>query len=212
MTRAPGFFVVLEGIDGAGTTTQSSRLAARFASHGAAVVQTAQPSKGPVGVRIREFLRAGAQGDALDPGAMALLFAADRLDHLARQVEPALASGGVVVCDRYVLSSLAYQGVFVDVEWVAAINSRARAADLTLFVDVDVPTAAARRQARGGPADQYDEDSVQSRVRANYRAFASRPQLGRVVTVDGRGSMSQVEDALWAAVATAWDAPPNKVG
>lgn len=207
-----GFFLVLEGIDGAGTTTQATRLTRRFEAAGARVLQTAQPSTGPVGVRIREFLRQGAQGDPLDPGAMALLFAADRLDHLARAVEPALKEGRVVVCDRYVLSSLAYQGAFVDVDWVAAINGRARAAHLTLFVDVDVETAHARRVARGGPADQYDDNSVQARVRQNYRKHANHPALGPVLTVDGRGPMDTVEAALWAAVEPAWRASGGPAG
>ncbi|MBI5497585.1 MAG: dTMP kinase [Deltaproteobacteria bacterium] len=201
-----GFFLVLEGIDGSGTTTQAARLAARFTAAGARVVQTCEPSRGPIGTHVRQLLRDGATGTPTDPGALALLFAADRLDHLAREVEPALAAGAVVICDRYVLSSLAYQGAFLDVDFVERINARARRADLTVFVDVDVPTAAARRAARGLPADQYEVDELQARVRRNYAAFAARPALGDVRTVDGNGGMDDVERTIWTAVETVWRA------
>jgi len=205
-----GLFLVLEGIDGSGTTTQAHRLVEKFTAQGAVARMTFEPSKGAIGTMTRGYLRSGAGGDALDPAALALLFAADRLEHLQRDVLPSLARGEVIICDRYLLSSLAYQGSFLDVEWVAALNARAPAPDITLFVDVDVEVAAGRRAQRGGVADQYEVDEVQRKVAANYRTFSGRPGLGRVVRVDGNGPMDAVTDVLWQHALTAWQALPRR--
>ena len=126
-----GRFVVIEGIDGAGTTTQTSRLAVRLRSHGRAVRTTREPSDGPVGVLIRQVL----SGRIVAPGGrapgwstMALLFAADRMDHVETEIEPFVASGGVIISDRYDASSLAYQSVMSGrggeeaVEWIRSLN------------------------------------------------------------------------------------------
>lgn len=197
-------FLVLEGIDGAGTTTQGHRLCERLRAHGEKPLFTCEPSAGPIGKRIRRFLKAGAAGRPLDPSALALMFAADRMHHVQSVVAPALARGRVVVCDRYVLSSLAYQGAFLDPAWVADINGRAPRPDLTLFVDVPVREAARRRARRGGHADQYEVDSVQRAVARRYRSFSNRVDLlGPVVRVSGSGSEEQVEGRLWRAITRA---------
>src|SRR5262249_6124956 len=102
-----GRFIVLEGIDGAGTTTQRERLAAWLRSLGRSVHPTAEPPSGPSRSLIRTVLNPAS--GPFDKHAMALLFAADRRDHLHREVEPQLAAGAIVLSDRYLLSSLAYQ-------------------------------------------------------------------------------------------------------
>src|SRR5688572_4731702 len=101
MTR--GRFIALEGLDGSGTTTQAARLADALGARGRTVVRTQEPSHGPIGRLVREALR--SLDAPLDPDALALLFAADRRDHVASEIEPALARGHDVVCDRYVMSS-----------------------------------------------------------------------------------------------------------
>src|SRR5450755_2888527 len=111
---AKGRLVVLEGIDGAGTTTQAARLAARIKQAGTKARTTKEPSDGPVGTLIRHVLTGrivGAKGLAPGWATMALLFAADRMDHVETEIEPFLAEGGVIVSDRYDASSLAYQSV-----------------------------------------------------------------------------------------------------
>ena len=107
---------------------------------------------------------------------MALLFAADRRDHLRREIEPALAAGTDVVCDRYLLSSLAYQAEEAERDWVGELARDLRAPDLTLLLDLPVAVAAARRRAAGRTEERYDADAVQERVAAALpRAGRRRP-------------------------------------
>ncbi|MGZ6028562.1 MAG: dTMP kinase [Myxococcaceae bacterium] len=139
MSAGRGRVIVLEGIDGSGTTTQTARLVASLRAAGHVVLGTREPSEGPMGLLLRQALTRRLVG--ISDRVLALLFAADRLDHLASLVEPALAEGKVVVSDRYVLSSLAYQGMRLPLAWVEALNAAARPADLTLYLDVENVTA-----------------------------------------------------------------------
>jgi dTMP kinase len=195
-----GLLIALEGIDGSGTTTQAERLVAWMRSAGHAVHATREPSTGPVGVELRAIL--GGAHAPMDRGAVALLFAADRLDHLAREIEPALAAGAHVVTDRYVMSSLAYQSVDLDRDLVASWNARARPADLTLLLDVPATTGAARRRARGGSDEIFDGLAFQEAVVANYRSEVARLRAagGRVVVIDGTASVDEVAAAVRAEV------------
>src|SRR6267142_4322542 len=152
---APGRFIVFEGLDGAGTTTQARLLAERLQKQGRSVYLAHQPSEGPVGLLIRQVLAGRAatpQSDGklgmVDERVMALLFAADRLDHLGSQIEPRLARGEDVILDRYTLSSLAYQGVTVLHDFIQAANRYARKADLTLFLYVPAAVALERVRSR----------------------------------------------------------------
>lgn len=188
---------MLEGIDGSGTTTQLARLTAHLAALGRRVHATREPSDGPVGRLLREILLGGhrsADGTEVDGHAMALLFAADRRDHLRREIEPALAAGIDVVSDRYLLSSLAYQAEEAERDWVAGLARAVRPPDLTLLLDVPVSVAAARRRAAGRSTERYDEDGFQARVAANYRRLASADP--GVVVLDGSGSVDEVADAI----------------
>lgn len=190
-------FIVLEGIDGSGTTTQLDRLAERLRAAGRRVVATREPSPGPIGLLLREILRgthANPDGTGLDGRAMALLFAADRRDHLTREIEPALASGADVISDRYLLSSLAYQAVEADRAWVEQLASGVREPDLTLLLDVDIAVAAQRRTKAGRPVERYDADGTLARVAENYRRLAAgRPNI---VRIDGTPSPADVEQAI----------------
>ena len=196
MTGRPRF-IVLEGIDGSGTTTQLTRLTAYLGGLGRRVHATREPSDGPVGRLVREILLGGHRGPdgaEVDGRAMALLFAADRRDHLRREIEPALASGIDVVTDRYLLSSLAYQAEEAERDWVAGLARAVRPPDLTLLLDVPVSVAAARRRAAGRSTERYDEDGFQARVAANYRRLASGDP--GVVVLDGSGTVDAVADAI----------------
>jgi dTMP kinase len=191
--------IVLEGLDGAGTTTQVARLAATLAARGRPVHATREPSDGPIGRLLRAFL-AGAHG-ALDPTTMALLFAADRADHLAREVEPALAGGAVVISDRWYHSSLAYQGVGEGRDWVRLLNARARRPDLTLLLEIPPELGAARRAAAGRAEDLYEPIAMQRRVAEGYREVV-RELAGseRIVVLDGARDVEAVAADIAAAV------------
>ena len=195
-----GRFVVLEGLDGAGTTTQAARLSRALRRGGHAVVLTREPSSGRVGHLLRQALRR-RPGKGLSDAALALLFAADRLDHLASTVEPALATGAVVVSDRYVLSSFAYQGRVLNREWLEALNARAPAADLTLFLAVRPRVAAARRRRRGGRAERFDDARTQAAVARAYEAvLRHHARRHHVHWLDGELPVDAVASQVLAAV------------
>ncbi len=195
-----GRFIVLEGLDGAGTTTQADRLAAALRADGHKVRVTRQPSDGPVGSLLRLALtgRVGLPNGAgpLSEDALALLFAADRLDHVNAVVDPAVARGEIVLCDRYVLSSLAYQGSALPMAWVETVNARARRPDLTLFLEVPVKVAADRRKARGADAELFEADARQAKIARQYTA-AIRRRSGkeRIVRLDGSKPVEAVTQA-----------------
>ncbi len=170
-----GFFLVFEGIDGAGTTSQQRWLCEQLIARGRAVHKTAEPTGNPVGRLIREVLR--GEHAPFSAHALALLFAADRADHLAREIEPALAAGKVVVCDRYVLSSLAYQTMAgVPTDLVAHANAPFRTPDLTIYFDLPVEVAAKRRAQRGQAQEIFEVDDFQRGVAERYLSHARRWQ------------------------------------
>lgn len=191
--------IVIEGIDGAGTTTQARRLVDALRGDGVDAVLTREPSDGPIGVLLRRML-AGDHAP-VDATTMALLFAADRADHIHREVDPAIARGAVVVSDRWYHSSLAYQGADEDRAWIRVLNERARRPDLTVLLRVDPDVAAARRAAdatRGGD-EIYDRLETQRRVAAGYEAVvAALRDSERIEVVDGERPPDQVAAQLLA--------------
>ncbi len=194
-------FIVLEGIDGAGTTTQTERLVAHLRGRGRRAEATREPSAGPVGRLLREILlgqHRSIDGSPVVGDAMALLFAADRRDHLQREIEPLLVAGTDVVSDRYLLSSLAYQAEEADQKWVASLARDVRAPDLTLLIDLPVEQAAHRRAAAGRAVERYDADEFLARVAQNYRKLAH--VTADVVIIDGRPSAADVTAAIARAV------------
>jgi len=196
-----GRFFVLEGIDGAGTTTQTARLRAHLEGRGRRAVSTREPSGGPVGLLLREILLGRhvlPNGARFDGGAMALLFAADRRDHLSREIEPALAAGIDVISDRYVMSSLAYQAEEAARDLVIAGAAGLPRPDLTLLVDLPIDVAARRRAAAGRPVERYDADETLRRVAENYRRLAREEP--RVLVIDGTPPVDEVAAGVARAV------------
>lgn len=202
MTSVRGRFLVLEGIDGSGTTTQLDRAVAYITSLGFPALATREPSSGPIGRLLREVLLgrwAMPEGTGMDGRTMALLFAADRMDHLQREVEPHLALGTTVISDRYLLSSLAYQAEEAEREWVLGLARGILRPDLTLLLDLPVEVAAQRRAAAGRPVERYDADSYLAKVSANYRALARQDPA--VLTLDGDATKDEVTAAMCRAIA-----------
>lgn len=199
--------MVLEGLDGAGTTTQARLLQNWWKAHLGDLVSTAEPSTGPIGC----FLRAAmarrlvqADGQRLDPKAIAALFSADRADHLATFIEPQLASGTDVLCDRYVGSSLAYQGVECDLNFVRALNAPYPAPDLTIYLRVSPEVAAQRRAQRKGIVDFYEVDDFQRLVAAAYDRVLMNNADFKVAVIDGSGSVRQIQRACRSAILEHW--------
>jgi dTMP kinase len=194
--------VVLEGLDGAGTTTQARRLVASLGDRGHL---TREPSDGPIGRLIREMLVGGHEipGAVISQTTFSLLFAADRMDHLQREVEPALAAGQLVVSDRWYHSSLAYQGTGAERAWIRELNQRARRPDLTLFLRVRPEVAAERRVAAGRAQELFEDLAMQRRVAAGYDAVIADLQSAgeRIDILDGEASLDAVAAAITAAVA-----------
>ncbi len=208
-----GTFIVIEGIDGAGTTTQTARLCERFQERGLPMLSTREPTTGPVGSLLRQalthrFVVPGFHG-ARPPSwkTMALLFAADRLDHLEAEIVPNLLDGVSVVSDRYDLSSLAYQSATSDgadgvVEWLRAINQHARRPDLTIVLDVPSDLAGQRRQKRGQAVELYEFVELQRKLAEAYAQAERLVPQDRVVHIDGTGPVDEVAKAVQQAV---WD-------
>lgn len=206
--RAAGRFIVLEGIDGAGTTTQGQTLAATFERHGHPARFTHEPSALPIGQLLRQFLVGNAGAARPDWDGMALLFAADRLDHVAREIEPWLAAGITVVCDRYDLSTLAYQSATAGDEqaalpWLRAINQRARRPDVTLVLDVDAGVAEARRALRGGEPELFERRELQRRLASIYAEAEQLATGDLLLHIDANGTLAEVEARVLAALETA---------
>jgi dTMP kinase len=217
-STARGPFIVLEGIDGAGTTTQLNALREHFRRISRRAFFTHEPSDGPVGMLIRLALQGRLVGGGFelhDPGdparpptadfdrtALALLFAADRADHVATQVRPNLDAGRIVVCDRYLLSTLAYQGQSCDFEWLLEINRPAVSPDLTLFLDV--PPSAAEERMRGSrwKKELFETLEEQQRIRAHYFRYIERniAQVGLVEIIDASRGAEEVSSDLIARV------------
>lgn len=181
-------FIVIEGIDGAGTTTQTARLVSALVAGGQRAHATHEPSKGPIGLHLREILakRVVLHGDS---GAqLALLFAADRLDHLGREVRPQLADGAWVISDRYDHSSVAYQSVSAgnpsSIGWLRSLNKQADRPDLVLVLDVSPEVARARRLARDANRELFDDDGLQRKLAAFYADIERHFPEDRVVHID----------------------------
>lgn len=210
LPRNAGHFIVIEGIDGSGSTTQGKRLTAALGAAGLTTEFTHEPSPGPIGVLIRQVLAkrlvvADVDGSrAPDWRTMALLFAADRVDHIDAVVAPRIRDGVTVVSDRYTLSSLAYQsatspGGLANLPWIRALNQEARVPDLTLVLRVSPEVAAGRRSQRGGPAELYEIEALQRRLAELYAR--ADELLGYPVTyIDADGDADLVSAAIWRAV------------
>jgi dTMP kinase len=190
-------FVVLEGADGCGKTTQARLLMERLRAEGHEVVATREPGATPAGAVIRSLVL----GDAdISPWTEALLIAADRAEHVAKVIRPALAQGAVVVSDRYVPSSLAYQGVARGlgvgaVERLSAVATDGLEPDIVVVFDVGPDVAATRMAAT--PDRLERESGFQEAVRQAYRDLAA-PHGWHLL--DGSAPVHQVADEVWKLV------------
>lgn len=206
-----GLFVVLEGVDGAGTTTHTRLLVEGLQARGLPVRSTREPSDGPIGVQIRQALT----GRLVVPGihgprppswtTMALLFAADRMDHVEATIVPNLMDGVTVISDRYYHSSVAYQsitggGTAESVEWVKELNRHARKPDLTIVLDLPAEIAARRRKDRGGGREMFDDLELQTQFGDFYRSIGAHFPGENIVHVDSSRPLDAVREDVMREV------------
>jgi dTMP kinase len=185
-----GRLITVEGVEGAGKSTQVETLRAGLVARGVPVVATAEPDGTPLGASLRRVL---GEVDRVTPLTEALLFAASRAEHVHRVIRPALAAGQIVLCDRYVDSTVAYQGYGrgIALETIAQLNRLATDGirpDLTLVLDLDVAEGLRRARARRGAlaaCDPFERLALEfhERVRKGYWAIRDR-EPERVILID----------------------------
>lgn len=200
-----GVFITLEGGDGSGKTTQAELLREWLTSEGRTVVRTREPGGTDVGVEIREIVL-HHRGD-IAPRAEALLYAADRAHHVATVVRPALERGDVVIQDRYIDSSVAYQGAgrVLDAEAVRGLSEWATdglVPDLTILLDLDAGAARGRLDEARTRFDRLEAEAAEfhDRVRSAYLALAAS-EPDRFLVVDAAQPVDQIAQVVRARVA-----------
>jgi len=189
-----GCFIAIEGLDGSGGTTQVQKLCSVLEAHA-----TAEPSDGPVGHLIRQTLRDEVP---LGEGVLPMLFAADRADHLAREIEPLLAQGRVVVSDRYYASSLAYQSLVAPLGEVVRLNEGFRAPDVTIFLDLSPEACIERISARGEKRERFEHLERLREISAAYgAALALLSGRGEhIVHIDASAPVEEVHARVMEAI------------
>lgn len=200
-----GKFIVFEGIDGSGKSTQLRLLAERLGKEGIKCAATLEPTYGPVGSLLHNILTGRIKAD---PKVIAGLFVSDRLDHLLNENDgicKSLKNGTTVLCDRYYFSSYAYQGVDVPLEWVMNANSlcaEVKRPDLTIFIDVSPENAMQRINANRTSTELYETEERLTKVRRGYfDAFDKLSDSENICIIDGSGDMESIAEKVFCAAA-----------
>ncbi|AEK72666.1 thymidylate kinase [Thermococcus sp. 4557] len=190
-----GAFIVIEGIDGAGKSTQAKLLAEWFEEKGHEVVLTKEPTDTAFGKLIRKLVLTGGKEGIIDGArisheAEALLFAADRAEHVSKLIKPSVEAGKIVISDRYFYSSLAYQWARgLDLEWLIDLNRFAVRPDLVILLDLPVKESMKRINGRSIKTEFDKIVELQKKVRENYLKLAERFPEMRIVN-----ALASVED------------------
>ena len=185
---------MLEGPDGAGTTTHAAFLAERLKKEGREVVLTAEPTQGKYGKEIREALRTGSHTSK----DMQELFSRDRADHIATLIEPALAEGKIVISDRYIPSTLVYgEAQDLGLEWLQSLNKSFIQPNCTFLLLPPFEICFARVSKRA-VRDTFEQEQFQRKVYEGYRKFAE--EHPEVMVIDTSGGKEGSADLIFAAV------------
>jgi len=190
-----GLFIVFEGLDGSGLSTQAARLAAFLTRHGREVLLTKEPTTSPIGQLIRSALKRHL---AFSPFTLQLLFAADRSEHLAKEIEPAVQARKIVISDRYILSSLAFGSVDLELTTLQQLNARFRQPDLTIVLDTPPRVCLARIRENRDTIELFEEETRLEKVRAQYLAL--QEHFANTVIVAGDRPVEDVAQEIQAAV------------
>ena len=188
-----GLFIVFEGVDGGGKSTQIKMLSDFFTRKGYDVEQHMEPTHETIGQVLWDYMNSKKR--SFDPETEALLFAADRIEH-GKTIKKALGKGKVVISDRYKHSSLAYQGAAgVDVEWMQSLNMHALVPDLVILLDIDPDKSLERVSERAKTV--FEKKGYLKKVRAEYLRYAEKNEL---VVVDALQTIEEVHEAILAHV------------
>ncbi len=196
-------FITFEGVEGAGKTTQIARLAARLRDSGRQdVLTTREPGDGPLGQELRSLALHPPMGMVVEPRAELLIMLADRAQHVGQVIRPHLNGGGIVLCDRYGDSSVAYQGHGrgLDVGQILHLNTYATGGllpDLTVLLDLDPAVGLARQRERNVMEDQALQ--FHQRIREGFLALA-QSATDRWLVLDSSRPPDVVQEDIWAAV------------
>lgn len=191
--KRKGIFICVEGIDGSGKTTQAHKLVEVLKKVGFEAVYTTEPSRGMYGTLLRNHILEGTRRAPVV--VEAVLFAVDRVDHVASEVKPLLRKGKVVVSDRYVYSSIAYQGTSgLPTKWLKEINKQVMKPDLSFFIDVPPETVMERINRQKSVMETLQ---TQKEVRKAYLRLVEEEGL---LVIDGSGSKKEVAERIQKAV------------
>lgn len=199
-----GRLIAFEGIDGSGKTTQIQLLAKRLKDRQVPFYTTMEPTEAPIGSMIRQILTGRL---CADPRVVAALFAADRLDHLLNDINGIthkIADGTIVLIDRYLFSSYAYQSTDIPMDWVIqanALSSQILSPTVTIFIDIEVDRAMERITRNRFQTELFEKKERLLQVRQKYQeAFEKVKDAGPVVLVDGNQPQEIVAEKIWQIV------------
>lgn len=188
--KGKGLFICIEGLDASGKTTHAHRLVRDLQKRGFDAIYTTEPSAGEIGKFIRTYVL--ERRKRVPSVVEALLFAVDRVDHVEKEIKPALQEGKIVVSDRYVYSSLAYQGATgLDIKWIEKINELALPPDLAIYINVPAEIVVRRLRGRRSVMEKL---KIQRKVREAYMRLVKN---GSLIPIDGDRRKDEVsKDAL----------------
>lgn len=210
MTQKKGHFITLEGIDGSGKSTQVKLLRERILLEtDDSCYDTFEPSTGPIGALLRQFL---SERITADENTLAALFATDRLDHIFNQTNGMLEKinqGIHVICDRYVLSNYAYQGTRETLDWIMSMNQKALSVlkpDCHIFIDVTPEVALERIKTNRQNRDIYETMESLTKIRSAYLSLLRRlADQETIIIINGNQSTEKIADDIWNQISYLFD-------
>jgi len=188
-----GVFICIEGIDASGKTTHAHRLVENLCNKSLDAIYTTEPTSGEIGNYIRTHILKGQE--RVSSKIEALLFAVDRIEHVENTIKPALQNGKIIVSDRYIYSSLAYQGAAgLDLKWIEEINKFAILPDLAIYIDIPVEVALERLKREKSVMENFQ---TQHKVREVYLKLIKD---GKLVPINGNRPVNEVDKDILETV------------
>ncbi len=191
MDNSRGLLISIEGVDGSGKTTQAKIISERLNDLGYTTEYTQEPTKGKIGILLRKYLSDPTSSPYVD----ALLFAADRIEHYEQEIKPLLEKGVNVITDRYIASSIVYQGSQgVAFDWVKLINNRVPMPDIHIFISIDIETALDRiENASRDVIEKFEKEEALQLIFDKYQQLIDKEWFDQI---DGNGNMNEVSDRI----------------